>query len=87
MMSTAFNNMFKRYFCGHIYNTNAIILSRQVVIMRVYFDNAATTYPKPDSVADAVYDYIKNNGSNIGRGSYQSALTAAEKVYETREFI
>lgn len=55
--------------------------------MRVYFDNAATTYPKPDSVADAVYDYIKNNGSNIGRGSYQSALTAAEKVYETREFI
>ena len=55
--------------------------------MRIYFDNAATTYPKPDSVAEAVYDYIKNNGANIGRGAYQSAFTAAEKVYETRELL
>lgn len=55
--------------------------------MKVYFDNAATTYPKPESVADAVYDYIKNNGANIGRGIYKSALSAAEKVYETRELI
>lgn len=55
--------------------------------MRVYFDNAATTFPKPDSVAEAVYDFIKNNGSNIGRGAYKTAFTAAEKVYETRELI
>ena len=32
---------------------------------KVYFDNAATTYPKPERVAEAVYDYIKNNGMNI----------------------
>lgn len=55
--------------------------------MKIYFDNAATTYPKPDSVADVVYDFIKNNGSNIGRGAYKTAFTAAEKVYETRELI
>ena len=36
---------------------------------RIYFDNAATTYPKPDRVAEAVYSYIKNNGMNVGRGA------------------
>jgi len=55
--------------------------------MKVYLDNAATTYPKPDSVCEAVYDYIKNNGSNIGRGAYKAAFTASERVYETRELI
>ena len=54
---------------------------------KVYFDNAATTYPKPERVAEAVYDYIKNNGMNIGRGIYDKAFEAAEAVYETRELF
>ena len=54
---------------------------------RIYFDNAATTYPKPDRVAEAVYSYIKNNGMNVGRGAYTSAFRAAEAVYETRELL
>lgn len=54
---------------------------------KVYFDNAATTYPKPERVAEAVYDYIKNNGMNIGRGIYDKAFEAAEAVYETRELL
>ncbi len=36
----------------------------------IYLDNGATSYPKPDVVGDAVYDYIKNVGSNINRGGY-----------------
>ena len=54
---------------------------------RIYFDNAATTYPKPDRVAEAVCSYIKNNGMNVGRGAYTSAFRAAEAVYETRELL
>ena len=54
---------------------------------KVYFDNAATTYPKPERVAEAVYGYIKNNGMNIGRGIYDKAFEAAEAVYETRELL
>lgn len=38
-------------------------------------------------VADAVYDYIKNVGSNINRGSYNKAYSAAGVVLETREWI
>ena len=52
---------------------------------RIYFDNAATTFPKPDCVLEAVYDYMKNNGMNVGRGAYSAAFSAAGAVYETRE--
>lgn len=54
---------------------------------KIYLDNAATTFPKPPSVADAVYDYIKNTGVNIGRGAYSDAFAAASAVYETRELL
>lgn len=54
---------------------------------KIYLDNGATSYPKPDVVADAVYDYIKNVGSNINRGSYNKAYSAAGVVLETREWI
>lgn len=51
---------------------------------RVYFDNAATTYPKPGEVADAVYNYIKNIGSNVNRGGYSSAYEAEDVIMDTR---
>lgn len=53
----------------------------------IYLDNGATSYPKPDVVGDAVYDYIKNVGSNINRGGYAKAYSAAGVVLETREMI
>ncbi len=54
---------------------------------KIYFDNAATSFPKPDGVAEAVYNYIKFNGMNIGRGAYADAFSSAEGVYETRELL
>lgn len=55
--------------------------------MKIYLDNAATSFPKPDGVAEAVYDYIKHNGMNIGRGAYADAFASAGGVYETREML
>ncbi|MCX7950746.1 MAG: aminotransferase class V-fold PLP-dependent enzyme [Clostridiales bacterium] len=55
--------------------------------MRVYLDNAATSFPKPQCVSQAVCDFINNIGSNVGRGSYQNSYSAAQVVYETREML
>lgn len=55
--------------------------------MSIYLDNAATTFPKPESVPAAVCDYMINNGSNIGRGTYRSAYNTAEMVYDTRQML
>ena len=51
----------------------------------IYLDNAATSYPKPYAVTEAVRDYMLNCGGNAGRGGYQSAMRAAERVYACRE--
>ncbi|MGB5822928.1 MAG: aminotransferase class V-fold PLP-dependent enzyme [Proteocatella sp.] len=54
---------------------------------RVYFDNGATSYPKPEGVVQAVTNYMTNIGCNIGRGVYSQAQIAEDAVYETREMI
>ncbi len=53
----------------------------------VYFDNAATSFPKPAECTEAMLGFIRENGSNINRGSYGSAYEAEETVYEARELI
>ena len=43
----------------------------------IYFDNAATTYPKPEEVYIAL-DKANRNAFNTGRGSYKCAREASE---------
>ncbi|MBQ3063605.1 MAG: aminotransferase class V-fold PLP-dependent enzyme [Clostridia bacterium] len=51
----------------------------------IYFDNAATTFPKPTAVRDAVLDCIENWCGNPGRGAHTLSLKAADRVYTCRE--
>lgn len=51
----------------------------------IYFDNAATTFPKPISVAEETSRCILEYCGNPGRGSHKLAVAAAEKLYECRE--
>ena len=52
-----------------------------------YFDNAATTYPKPECVYDFMNEFSRNCGGSFGRGNYGSARTAGALVSDTREAI
>lgn len=54
---------------------------------KIYLDNASTTFPKPESVARSVYDYMTKSGSNINRGCYDSAYSVEETVFETRQLL
>ena len=53
----------------------------------IYFDNAATTYPKPESVIMSAIDCMKNYCGNPGRGSHPIAMKSAERVFEARESV
>ena len=44
----------------------------------IYFDNAATTFPKPDIVLDYVDWVQRNMAVNVGRGSYKVAKEAMQ---------
>ena len=55
--------------------------------MGAYFDNAATTYPKPNAVYDYMDKFYRENGGNAGRGQYKLAATASRIISETRKMI
>ncbi len=52
---------------------------------RVYFDNAATSYPKPPEVWDAMDRFAREGGASAGRGAYAEAFDCARMIAECRE--
>ena len=52
-----------------------------------YFDNAATTYPKPGCVYAFMDSFYRHNGGNAGRGTYEQAANAGKLIAETRQRI
>lgn len=53
----------------------------------VYLDNAATTFPKPESVYVAMDRTNRELGVNAGRGSYRLARKASELIAETKDLL
>ncbi len=52
---------------------------------KIYMDYAATSFPKPNCVIDAVVQYMQSNGTNSNRGNYADAYKTASVIYETRK--
>jgi cysteine desulfurase/selenocysteine lyase len=55
--------------------------------MTIYLDNAATSFPKPAQVIDAVEATLRLNAANPGRGGHQLSLQAGRLVMECRETV
>ena len=53
----------------------------------VYFDNAATTFPKPACVLEEVNRCIKKYCGNPGRSSHVLSIKASEEIYSARENV
>lgn len=53
----------------------------------IYFDNAATTYPKPEIVYSSLDKAQRELAFNAGRGQYIEAENAYKKIKETREYL
>ncbi len=49
---------------------------------RIYLDNAATSWPKPPAVYDAVDKYLRVNGAPVGRSAYREAAEV-ERIIES----
>lgn len=55
--------------------------------MSFYFDNAATTFPKPECVYAFMDSFFRKHGGNAGRGQYKLAAESSKIIFETRGFI
>ncbi|MBQ6346862.1 MAG: aminotransferase class V-fold PLP-dependent enzyme [Clostridia bacterium] len=53
--------------------------------MQIYFDNAATSHPKPSAVVQAVAKALTETNANPGRSGHRAAIEAARVVLDCRE--
>jgi cysteine desulfurase/selenocysteine lyase len=53
-------------------------------LKRIYLDNAATSWPKPDAVYEAVDRYLRDSGAPAGRSVYAEAHQANQAVVAAR---
>jgi len=56
-------------------------------VRRIYLDNAATSWPKPEVVYDAVNRYLREGGAAAGRGVYGDAVETSVLVSQCRRGI
>ncbi|MBB6024739.1 cysteine desulfurase family protein [Paenibacillus sp. JGP012] len=53
----------------------------------IYLDHAATSWPKPPAVGEAMMHALEFAGANPGRGSHRMAVQASRVLFETRKEI
>ncbi len=56
-------------------------------VRRIYLDNAATSFPKPPCVHEAMARYATTLGASPGRGAYEEARQSAELMQSARSSI
>jgi cysteine desulfurase / selenocysteine lyase len=57
------------------------------MMRRIYLDNAATSFPKPPGVYEAMLDYGRRLGASPGRGHYAESREGARLIRQCRERI
>jgi cysteine desulfurase/selenocysteine lyase len=53
----------------------------------IYFDNAATSFPKPDEVEAALLHFHRHLGASAGRGAYPRAVLSGRLLEDTRKLL
>jgi cysteine desulfurase family protein len=53
--------------------------------MNLYFDNCATSFPKPSAVAEAMSKHLNETGGTYGRSAYPRILHSSKLVEECRD--
>jgi cysteine desulfurase family protein len=56
-------------------------------VKTLYFDNAATSWPKPRSTVKAVKDFLLKGGGNPGRSGHGRSIGAVRVVVQARELL
>jgi cysteine desulfurase family protein len=54
---------------------------------RLYMDNAATSFPKPREVTEAMVRYATEVGASAGRGAYREAIESGALIAECRRML
>jgi len=53
----------------------------------IYFDNAATSFPKPDQTLEAMQRCLREAGGSPGRSGHRLSIEAGRIIFDTREIL
>jgi len=53
----------------------------------IYFDNAATSFPKPAAVTESVLEYMTKIGGNPGRSGHALSIESGDIVFSARDAV
>src|SRR5216684_3782805 len=53
----------------------------------IYFDNAATSFPKPEEVEAGLLHFHRHLGASAGRGAYPRAVLTGRLLEDTRKLL
>jgi cysteine desulfurase family protein len=53
----------------------------------IYLDNAATAFPKPDTVYETMSEFYRKHGVNPGRSGYDMCMATEEVIHATRTML
>lgn len=53
----------------------------------IYFDHAASSWPKPKGVAEAMLEAVQEYGANPGRSGHQLSVKASQSINQTRVLL
>jgi len=56
-------------------------------MQRIYMDNSATSFPKPDAVIDAMVRFARECGASAGRGAYAEAKECEQAIHRCRQRV
>lgn len=62
-------------------------MSRMEGVQLRYFDHAATSWPKPHQVVEAMQQAMLEYGANPGRGSHMMAVRASRVIFQARKHL
>lgn len=68
-------------------NDTSPTYQRNTTETMIYFDNAATTYPKPQEAQEEVINVMNHFGANPGRGGYDFAKRTSQYMENARKEI
>ncbi len=63
------------------------MIEQQLEPRVIYFDNAATSWPKPPGVTEEMVRFAETIGANPGRAAHRRAVEAGRIIYEAREAV
>ena len=62
-------------------------MRRNNIQFNTYFDNAATSFPKPKQVSEEISKYLNEIGGSYGRSFYNRTFEVSKIVEETRSLL